>query len=140
MAEGLLKKLFLEHGVEGEVDSAGFESFHINDAPDERSVAVAKDHKVDISSKRARLFTAEDFDRFDRIYVMDTQNMDDVLGVARNESDIEKVDYLLNVLSPGKNLTVPNPFFSGVEDCAMVFDIINPACQEILREAQSFNK
>jgi protein-tyrosine phosphatase len=140
MAEGLLRKLYAENSIPGEVDSAGFESFHINDPPDERALAVAMNHQIDISAKRARLFIEDDFDRFDRIYVMDTQNMEDVQGVARNEQDLSKVDYLLNVVSPGKNLTVPNPYFSGMDDCGKVFYIMKTACLKIAEEAQSFRK
>ncbi len=140
MAEGLLRKLYQESNIEGIVESAGFESFHINDAPDERALMVAREHQIDISDKKARLFTIDDFDRFDKIYVMDTQNMEDVQKVARNENDLNKVDYLLNVLHPGKNLTVPNPYFSGIEDCSKVFTIMKDACVKIVEEVQAISR
>lgn len=136
MAEGVLKKLFAENNIAGRVDSAGFESFHINEPPDERAISVAKEAGIDISKKKARLFTADDFDAFDRIYVMDTQNMRDVRDVSRNDSDTKKVDYLLNVLGVGVNKTVPDPYHSGIEDCKNVFELMLTACEKIVELAK----
>jgi protein-tyrosine phosphatase len=136
MAEGMLKKLFAENNVVGQVDSAGFESFHINEPPDERAISVAKSAGIDLSKKKARLFTAGDFDTFDKIYVMDTQNMRDVRDVSRNESDMAKVDYLLNVLGEGINQTVPDPYHSGIEDCEHVFELMQSACEKIVELAK----
>ncbi len=91
MAEGILKKIYTEKGIKGTVDSAGFESFHINDMPDPpRAINVAKSYGIDISQKKARIFLKADFDRFDRIYVMDVKNMNDVLELARNDNDRKK--------------------------------------------------
>lgn len=136
MAEGILKKIFTERGINGTVDSAGFESFHINDMPDPRAINVAKSYGIDISQKRARIFLKADFDRFDRIYVMDVKNMNDVLELARNDNDRKKVDYLMNIIEPGSNKTVPDPFLSGIEDCDKVYKILEKACQKIALQAQ----
>lgn len=51
IAEGILKQLFKSKGLGGLVESAGFESFHINDAPDPRAVSVSAGHGIDISQK-----------------------------------------------------------------------------------------
>ncbi len=53
--------------------------------PDPRAINVAKSYGIDISQKKARIFLKADFDRFDRIYVMDVKNMNDVLELARND-------------------------------------------------------
>ena len=131
MAEGLLKKKFEENDIEGFVDSAGFESFTINEAPDKRAVKVAKKFGVEVSGK-ARLFLKADFDKFDKIYVMDTLNYRDVKDLARSKSDFEKVDYLLNVLHPGKNETVPDPFLQGEHECRIIYDLLDKATTKIV--------
>jgi protein-tyrosine phosphatase len=135
MAEGILKKLYRDHNIKGVVESAGFESFHINDHPDKRSIQVARKHGIDISKKQARLFRKEDFDVFDRIYVMDALNMSDVSEIA-NEEQMKKVDYLMNVLEPGSNKVIPDPFTSGIEDCEKVFQLMESACQKLLDEVK----
>jgi protein-tyrosine phosphatase len=135
MAEGILKKIYEEKKLKGKVESAGFESFHINEPPDPRAVGVAAKHNIDISKKQARLFRKVDFDQFDHIYVMDTQNMNDVKYLARNESDLQKVDYLMNVLEPGSNKVIPDPYSSGIEDCEKVFELMEKACHKIAEKA-----
>ncbi len=131
MAVGLLKKKFQENNIDGEVDSAGFESFTINEPPDDRAVRTARKHGIELSGK-ARLFVKADFDRFDRIYVMDTKNYLDVKDLGRNESDLEKVDYLMSVLFPGKNKVVPDPYLQGETNCHIVFDLLDQATTKIV--------
>ncbi len=135
LAEGILKKVFAESGIEGNVDSAGFESFNINDSPDERAVKVAAMQKIDISSKRAKLFSEKDFDRFDRIYVMDLKSMQDVQDFARDAHDMNKVDYLMNLIEPGKNISIPDPYEKGFDECEKVFELIEKACKIIAERA-----
>jgi protein-tyrosine phosphatase len=121
-----------------EVDSCGFESFHRGDPADPRSVAVAAAHGLDLSGHTARLFTSRDFDRFNRIYVMDSNNYRDVMDAARNSADKAKVDYLLNVITPGENRPVPDPWFAGKESFEKVYRLLDEACdalaQQIARE------
>lgn len=137
MAEGLLKKKFKENEIEGFVDSAGFESFTINEIPDKRAVKVAKKFGVEVSGK-SRLFVKSDFDKFDHIYVMDTLNYRDTKYLAKNNSEVEKIDYLLNVLYPGKNKTVPDPFLQGEHECLVVFELLDKATTKIVENIKSF--
>lgn len=136
MAEGILKKIYQDKKISGIVESAGFESFNINDSPDPGAISVAKKYGIDISRNKARIFLKADFDRFDRIYVMDTKNMNDVSELARNETDQKKVSYLMSVIEPGSNKTVPDPFLSGIDDCEKVFVTLEKACHKIARQVQ----
>ena len=136
MAESLLKKKFKEKGIEGIVDSAGFESFTINEAPDKRAVMVAKKFGIELNGK-SRLFVKADFDKFDKIYVMDTLNYREVKDLERNKADEEKLDYLLNVLYPGENKTVPNPFMQGEHECLVVFDLLDKATTKIVENIKT---
>ena len=52
---------------------------------------MAAKYGIDITNQRARQFRAVDFDRFDKILVMDRSNYGNVLSLARNER-IEKVE------------------------------------------------
>jgi len=115
VAKALLKKKYKEHGVKGKVDSAGFESYLINEPPDQRVVELGEKYGLTISGK-AKLFRKQDFDKYDKIYVMDTQNFRDVKDLARNPADIAKIDYLMNVLNPGRNQTISDPFLTGLND------------------------
>ncbi len=136
MAEAILKKKFKENNLIGEVDSAGFESFNINEPPDVRAVNTALNHGY-VLDGIARIFLKEDFNRFDKIYVMDTKNYNDVLALAKTDEQKAKVDYLLSVLDNGNHKTVPDPYHSGTDDCEAVFSILDKATDKILELAMA---
>ena len=136
MAVGLLRKKFTENNIDGFVDSAGFESYTINEPPDKRAIKTAKKYGVEVSGE-ARIFIKDDFDKFDKIYVMDMQNYRDVKELARNKSDLKKIDYLLNVLHPGKNETVPDPYLQGEHNCHVVFELLDKATTKIVENIQA---
>jgi protein-tyrosine phosphatase len=133
LAEGVLRQRLSEAGLDGkvEVDSAGTSNYHIGEAPDKRSVANAHKHSVDISSLRARQFTAGDFEQFDEIFVMDSENLGNVLRLATSDAHRQKTDLLLNQSSPGSNRAVPDPYFGGEEGFEKVFHLVNEACTAI---------
>lgn len=128
LAEELLRKKAKECGVKIEVDSAGTESYHVGEQPDLRTRENAKTHGVDLSHLRARQFNTHDFDRFDKIYVADSNVMRDVIAQARDHRDITKVDYLLNVLDPGLDRPVPDPYYGGADGFERVFQILDEVC------------
>lgn len=121
-----------------EVDSAGTANYHVGENPDARAIAVAKTYGVDISKLRGRQFNVNDFDNFDRIYAMDSSNHKNILRLARNESDRNKVHFFL---TNGKNgMDVPDPWFGDLEGFYPVFDLLDRACEKILLEITQMNK
>ncbi len=131
LAEGLLKLIFKDKNINGVVDSAGFEAYHINESPDDYVIKRAMAKGIDISTKRVRLFTQVDFDRFDKIYVMDTLAYRNAIEFARNEEDKAKVDFLMNVINPGKNEPIPNPHAQNMDAYDQTFDLLHRACERI---------
>jgi protein-tyrosine phosphatase len=117
-----------------EVDSAGFESFHRGDPADPRSINVASNHGIDLSDHTARMFSVVDFDCFDRIYVMDRNNYEDVMGLARNAQDKQKVDFILNLVTPGQNRQVPDPWYGGKDHFERTFLMLEQACGQLAQE------
>lgn len=131
LAEGILREKFSVCGIRGFVDSAGFESFHLGDMPDERARKVAREHGINISDHQARLFSVKDFDRFDRIYVMDNWHYQNVMRLARNDADRAKVDFTMNATEPGKNQPVPDPYYDGYGAFERVYIMLDSACEKI---------
>jgi protein-tyrosine phosphatase len=128
------------HFIEGknlhhtlQVDSAGTAGYHVGEAPDQRTIANAKKNGVDISKLRARKFKVEDFDAFDKIYVMDNNNYKDILVLTKNTAHKNKVDYLLNVLHPKQDKHVPDPYYGTEKDFEAVFQLVYKACEKILK-------
>ncbi len=131
LAEGIMLKLIKDNNLNIEVDSAGTSNYHIGECPDKRTIANAAKHDVDLKPLRARQFKASDFDKFDKIYVMDKSNMNNVLALAANDAQKEKVDLLLNTLNPGMDMEVPDPYFGGEQGFEDVFQMVYKACQKI---------
>lgn len=132
LAEGILKsKLFRANVV---VESAGTGAYHIDQKPDNRSVAVAKINGIDITDQRARKFLVEDFDEFDLIYVMDQENYRDVVSLARNSNDVSKVKMILNEVFPNENLDVPDPYTGGDYGFKNVYKMLDEACDIIAKK------
>ena len=113
------------------VESAGTGSWHIGRQPDERSIAIAKKHKINISQQKGKQFTAGDFDTFDHIYVMDNSNYLDVIELAKNPQQIEKVNLILNELFPNENVDVPDPYFGLPNGFEVVYKMLNETCDII---------
>jgi protein-tyrosine phosphatase len=131
LAEGIMLKLIKENNINMRVDSAGTSNFHVNEAPDKRTIVNAAKHDVDLKPLRARQFKASDFEKFDQIYVMDKSNLSNVLALASSEEHKAKVDLLLNASNPGMNLEVPDPYFGGEQGFEDVFQMVYKACQYI---------
>lgn len=126
LAEGVLRHLSEQEGLGWEIDSAGTGDWHVGHPPDPRSVQVARRNGIDISKLRGRQFSVQDFDDFDRIFVMDLNNYRDVLRKARTDADREKVQLLLEHQQP-----VPDPWY---DDALFdpVYNLISDACRRIV--------
>ncbi len=138
LAEGILKSKVDESKVF--VDSAGTGDYHIDDSPDPRSIAIAKKNNLDITYQRGRQFQAEDFEKFDRIYVMDNSNFKDVISLARNDDDRSKVQLILDEIFPAENVDVPDPYFGGEHGFENVYQMLDEACEKIAAQLKEENK
>ena len=83
IAEGVLQDKACKAGLTWCVESAGTNSYHIGEAPHPFSQKVANQNGIDISSQRARRFKAEDFDRYDKIYALAEDVMEEMKSIAR---------------------------------------------------------
>lgn len=134
LAEGLLSHK--SKGTSIDVDSAGTAGYHIGEAPDARMIQTGRKHGINLSSLRGRQFSVDDFDHFDRIYVMDRSNRENVLALARNKSDRSKVEMILNELEPGKDQEVPDPYHGGDEGFEEVYRLLDGATDKIIQKLQ----
>ena len=133
LAEGIMKTKIKEHQLDWEVDSAGTSGWHIGETPDPRSIRVAQKNEIDIIDQRARRFSVEDFDYFDLILVMDSSNYRDVMRLAQNKAQKEKIKMIMNVVQSGYNQNVPDPYWEndGFEN---VFNMLEAACEKLVEK------
>ena len=113
------------------VDSAGTSSYHVGQAPDQRSRHIASVNNINIGEQRSRALMSSDLESFDLIYAMDSSNYTNILKLAKNEKDKHKVRLILNESNPSQNQNVPDPYFGGDQGFKHVFDLLNNACEVI---------
>jgi len=134
LAEGILKSK-VNH-LDIEVDSAGTAAYHLGEHPDIRSIEIAKKYGIDLSNQRARQFSINDFDKFDKIYAMDTSNYANIIALARDESDRGKVDLILNESNPKSFESVPDPYYGGSNGFQDVYQMLDDACNKIVENLE----
>ena len=129
LAHGVMEHLVRQEGLDWEIDSAGTGDWHVGEAPDRRSVSVARKYGVDISGQCCRQFRREDFAYYDTIFVMDHSNYKDVLKLAATDAERAKVRLFL-----GTEI-VPDPYY---DDTLFdtVYRMIEKRCREIIREVR----
>lgn len=137
LAEGVLQRKARQAGLEWEIDSAGTGNYHLGSSPHPLSQKVARLNGVDICDQKARQFRKEDMLEFDKIYVMDSDNYNDVKRMSQELWNEDKVDLLLNEVYPHKNISVPDPWFGGEEGFHEVYDMIEQACDAIIKHYAS---
>jgi protein-tyrosine phosphatase len=131
LAEGILKKKIEQRGLSDIVDSAGTSGYHNGEPPDLRMIETAKKYGIDISIQRSRQFRVDDFNYFDKIYVMDSSNYKNIIRQCRTTKDKDKVEFLLNMTQPGLDQGVPDPWYGGEEGFETVYSLVEQACERI---------
>lgn len=140
LAQGILEHVLKVSNIQAYVDSAGTQAYHAGESPDIRSEDIARKHGIDISNQRARKFEIQDFDNFDRIYVMDSENYSNIASLARNEKDREKVKMIMNEVYPGQNRQVPDPYYGGKDGFEKVFQMLSLASDKIVEQYKTPKK
>ncbi len=137
MADGLLRRKVKEENLAVFVDSAGTANYHIGKKPDQRMCQTAIANQTNINDLRARQFVVEDFDLFDRIYAMDKENQTNILRLARNSQDKEKVELILNELNPGSDQGVPDPYYGTSKDFQEVYSLLDHATDVVISKIKN---
>jgi protein-tyrosine phosphatase len=132
LAEGILGTKAKKHNLNLITDSAGTAAYHVGKLPDERSIEVAKKYGIDLSNQRARQFRVQDFEEFDIIYAMDTENYNNILNLASSTDDENKVKLILNEIEPNSYISVPDPYYDGDQGFENVYQMLDTACEKII--------
>lgn len=132
LAEGILQKKAEKAGLNWKVESAGTNGYHNGEAPHHLSQKVARLNGIEIGSQRSRQLRAEDFDKYDKIYALAEDVMDDIKRMAGRRFDPAKADLLLNELYPGEDRDVPDPWYGPEPGYHEVFKMIDEACDAII--------
>lgn len=122
-----------EQGLDWIVESAGTESYHVGEAPHRFSQKICLEHGLDISHQRAAKFTVDSFAVYDKIYALATDVYEEIKYIGGKDADMSKVELFLNELHPGKNESVPDPYYGGEDGFKPVYELISKGCDAIIR-------
>lgn len=134
LAEGILQHRALKAGLKWTVESAGTNGYHNDEPPHRLSQKVASLNGIDICGQRSRQFTADDFEKYDKIYAMAEDIVDEMKRIAKKKFNQSKVDLLMNELFPGKNLDIPDPWFGPEPGYHEAYKMIDAACKKIVEK------
>jgi protein-tyrosine phosphatase len=132
-AEGVFRRLVADAGLDGLIaaDSAGTHGYHVGEAPDPRSQAVARRRGYDLSRLRARRLARDDFQRFDLLLAMDREHHEILAGLAPPSAG-HKVKLLMGFARGATHAEVPDPYYGGPEGFELVLDLVEDAAAGLL--------
>jgi protein-tyrosine phosphatase len=135
-AETVFNAMIEKYGLQDEIqsDSAGTAAYHAGDQADYRMKQFAKKRGYQLTSISRQVDPELDFNRFDYIIGMDSQNVRDLKAVTRNENDQRKISLMTDYCSGKKYDSVPDPYFGGAAGFELVLDILEDACEGLIRE------
>jgi len=140
-AHGVFRKKVIDQGLAHSVvvDSAGTHNYHPGSPPDERSREHATKRGYDLSDLRARQIEAIDFERHDLILVMDWDNLA-LVQEACPPAHQAKVRRLTEFCLVHESPVVPDPYFGGAKGFDHVLDLVEDACDGLLRHVMTGTK
>lgn len=131
IAEGIMRYKIQEHGLPWQVTSCGTGSWHTGEPPHAGARHIMQNKKMDISHQRAKQFHYSYFSEYDLIFAMDSSNYRDLVQLAETEEEKQKVQMIMNLVYPGKNIGIPDPYYDETK-YAEVFSMLNSACDRII--------
>ena len=134
-AEGIFNQKIKERDLYNffVVDSAGTGSWHVGNLPDQRMRTTAFSRGIELTS-RARQIEENDLYEFDKILVMDKDNLDAVKSLNKDHNTTINSKIRL-ILSYSKNYQldeVPDPYYGGQNGFDQVLDLLDDAIDGLI--------
>jgi protein-tyrosine phosphatase len=136
-AEGVMRRLVADAGLDVEIDSAGVGGWHAGEPPDRRATLAAGRRGITLEGA-ARAITLDDFRHYDLLIALDRSNLRELLAIAPDEEAAEKIR-LLREFDPsaGGDLDVPDPYYGGDRGFETVLDMVEAACRGLIDELRA---
>lgn len=125
MAEFLLKNMVEKIGDKNDftIESAATSTEEIGNPVHPRTRGTLAKHGIVVEGKRARLLTKNDYDKFDYIIGMDSENIKNILKITGADT-ANKVHLLLEFT--GESRDIKDPWYTG--DFDTTYDDIYRGC------------
>lgn len=135
MAEVALRHLVAEDSFLNDhviVTSAGTANWHVGDPMDLRARLALDDAGYSLEGTTAAFADADYLNAHDLVVVMTREHVDEVTARLTNERT--EVIMLRNLLEPGMNLDVADPYYGTIEDFRQCLDMLSSAGQRLTSE------
>ena len=138
LAEGAFRSLVEQRGLSSQfhIDSAGTGAWHVGESPDPRSLKIASDFGVDLTTQKSRVLLGADIERFDYIFAMDRSNLSDIL-TRHTAGTSPKVHLFLGHRTQDQR-EVPDPYYDRIDGFRTVWSLVHEGSQywldRIMRE------
>ena len=132
-AEAVFREAVDKAGMSGkvEVDSAGIIGYHAGEGADPRMKRHASQRGYRLTSI-SRPVIAEDFNRFDLIVGMDDRTIRDLRRKAPADGRAE-IRKMTDFCTRFDETEVPDPYYGGAAGFERVLDLLEDACDGLLR-------
>ena len=136
-AHGVMRDKVRAAGLEQRVrvDSAGTHAFHEGEPPDRRSQIHASRRGYDLSDLRSRPVVPVDFEQHDLILAMDWDNLA-LLEAQCPTPHRQRLRRLTEFCQRHDSPVVPDPYYGGVQGFDVVLDLVEDACDGLLRHVR----
>lgn len=136
-AEGVFRHKVSEAGLEDQIhiDSAGTIAYHEGHPPDPRAQKAALKRGIDLSSQRARRVSGEDFEEFDLVIAMDSDNHYELEMICPPGYE-DRLHMFLKFAQNTRETEVPDPYYGGSGGFETVLDMIEDAAEGLLQHLQ----
>ncbi|MEM6883836.1 MAG: low molecular weight protein-tyrosine-phosphatase [Verrucomicrobiota bacterium] len=136
--EGVFRSMVEDVGLENRIliDSAGTIGYHSGEPADARMRQSAQKRGYALTS-RARQITAADLDEYNLILTMDEENFHNVLALAENDSQRERIKSFCDFCVDHDNRSVPDPYYGGADGFETVLDLLEDGCRGVLAEVET---
>jgi protein-tyrosine phosphatase len=115
-----------------DIASSGTGDWHVGDSADDRMQATAREHGLSLEDHRASQFEAGDLERYDHIFVMDKDNLHDVLHLDEDDTYGGKVRLFREFDPDPGDYQVPDPYYGGRDGFENVYAIVERTAQTLL--------
>lgn len=134
LAEGVFRTKVAERDLEDrfEIASSGTGNWHVGEGADARMRETARQHGVSLDEHVSSQFSKDDFGRYDHVFVMDKNNLHDVLFLDEDDQHDGKVRLFREFDPEPGDFQVPDPYYGGDQGFENVYAIVDRTTQQIL--------
>lgn len=135
-AEAVFRHKAQALGLSLTVDSAGTVGAHAKEKPDHRAQKVGAERGYSFEGIKARKVSAQDFEDFDLVLAMDSENLKDLLEIAPAQLQ-NKAMLFLAFSQNHEDREVPDPYYGGANGFRFVLDLVEDASNGLLEAITS---